>query len=190
MFDYLGVLLSVVLGLALTNLIFGLSNLIHARRDVRPYWVQIVWAGGVLIYVLAVWWGMFWWRHLQDWRFEQFLFLISYAIVIFMVAAILFPPVASEVSDPERHFFDNRRWFFGLLALALILDVPETLAKQTAGLRDVPTEYKLFLPFALTLAVIGWTTANRRIQAAIAVSFLAAQVSYLTLSSLDLIRGG
>jgi hypothetical protein len=58
MFEYLGVLIAVILGLSLTHLLRGLSRLIHMRRTVKPYWVQIVWTVNILIYVLAVWWGM------------------------------------------------------------------------------------------------------------------------------------
>lgn len=190
MFDYLGVLLSVILGLALTNVVSGFSSMIQMRRTIRAYWVQIVWAAAVVIYVLAVWWGMFWWRTLADWRFEEFLFLIAYAIVIFMMAAMLFPMNLVEGTDFEDYFFGNRKWFFGLLAVALILDVPETLAKQTTGLRDVPIQYMLFLPFVLILTLIGWSTPNRRAHAVIAVAFISAQMAYLTLSALHRIIAG
>ena len=43
MFDYLGVLISVILGLALTHLLLGTSRLIQERDSVKPYWVQLVW---------------------------------------------------------------------------------------------------------------------------------------------------
>jgi hypothetical protein len=190
MFDYLGVLLSVIFGLALTNVLFGLSTLIQLRRTARPYWVQIVWAAATIIYVLAVWWGMFWWRQLASWRFEGFLFLVGYAIVIFMWAAMLFPPSPSEDTDYKAYYFSNRRWFFGLMALAQALDIPETLAKQTNGLRDVPIEYRLFLPFVMILSLIGWVTPNRRAHGIIAIAFLGAQIAYLTLSALDRINTG
>jgi hypothetical protein len=72
MFEYLGVLIAVILGLSLTHLLRGLSKLIHMRRTVKPYWVQIVWTVNILIYVLAVWWGMFWWNKLQAWSIEEF----------------------------------------------------------------------------------------------------------------------
>jgi len=37
------------------------------RREVRPYWVHVVWSFNVIIWVLAIWWGMFWWHGLQEW---------------------------------------------------------------------------------------------------------------------------
>jgi hypothetical protein len=185
MFDYLGVLLSIVLGLALTHVLFGVAHIIQMRRSIRAYWVQLVWAMNVLMYVLAVWWGMSWWRHLPVWRFEEFLFLIGYAIVVFMFAAVLFPVRFGEGFDCEAYYFANRRWFFGLLALALLLDIPETLAKQTAGLRAVPVQYRIFIPFALALAGTGFLSGNRRVHAVICVAFLLALLSYETLTSLD-----
>ena len=185
MFEYLGVLLSIILGLALAHILFAVAHIIQKRHTVRPYWVQIVWAVNVLLFVLAVWWGMFWWRQLAEWHFEEFVFLIGYAIVLFMFAAVLFPIHFPESLDCESYFFSNRKWFFGLFALALLFDVPETLAKQTAGLRSVPAQYMVFIPFALALAVTGFLTTNRRAHALISLAFLLAALSYETLSSLD-----
>jgi hypothetical protein len=36
-----GVLIAVILGLSLTHLLRGLSKVIHMRRTIKPYWVQI-----------------------------------------------------------------------------------------------------------------------------------------------------
>src|SRR3954471_11689956 len=91
MFDYLGVLLSIIMGLALTHVLLGFVKLIQMRRSVRPYWVQIVWSVSMLLYVLAIWWGMYWWRHLEVWHFEEFVGLTGYSIVLFMASAMLFP---------------------------------------------------------------------------------------------------
>ena len=49
MFEYLGVLIAVILGLSLTHLLRGLSKLIHLRRTCRVYWVQVVWTINILI---------------------------------------------------------------------------------------------------------------------------------------------
>ena len=185
MFDYLGVLLSVILGLALTHVLFGVARVIEMRGTVRPYWVQIVWAANVVMFVLAVWWGMFWWHALAEWHFEKFLYLVFYTIVLFMFAAVLFPTSLPERFDAEKYFFTNRRWFFGLFALALLLDIPETLAKQSEGLRSVPAEYKVLIPFSLTLAVTGFLSSNRRVHGVIAVAFLVAMIAYETLTSLN-----
>ncbi|MBA3898471.1 MAG: hypothetical protein H0X36_15365 [Sphingomonadaceae bacterium] len=155
------------------------------RRTVQPYWVQLVWTANVLGYVLALWWGVYWWHRLSEWTFQGFTFLTGYSIVLFMLAAILFPTEARENLDFEDYFFENRRWFFGLLTLALLLDIPETLAKSTSHLRDVPVEYRLYIPFALALSVTGLFTANRRVHAGLCMAYMAAFTAYLTLTLLD-----
>src|ERR1035441_9685778 len=91
MFSYLGVLISVILGLALTHLLVGLSKMIQLRESVKIYWVQVVWTINIILYVLALWWGMFWWNKLQVWTIEEFLFIIGYSIVVFMLASMLSP---------------------------------------------------------------------------------------------------
>jgi hypothetical protein len=66
MFADLGVLISVVLGLALTHLLRGLSKLIQMRHSVKLYWMHIVWTINILLYVLGLWWGMYGWNKLQS----------------------------------------------------------------------------------------------------------------------------
>jgi len=185
MFDYLGVLISIILGLALTHLLRGLSRLIHMRRTIRPYWVHVVWTFNIVLYVLAYWWGMYWWKHQPDWTMQQFLFLITYAIVVFMLGSMLYPPECPPDLDCERHFFDNRLWFFGILLLAFLMDIPETLLKGTEGLRAVPREYFVIITLFIAITVTGLVTANRKVHAVLAPAWLVLMVGYETLTSVD-----
>ncbi|MEI9927451.1 MAG: hypothetical protein WDN44_06785 [Sphingomonas sp.] len=172
MFDYLGVLISVILGLALTHLLLGTSRAIQERGSVKIYWVQLVWALNILIYVLAIWWGMYWWRQLEVWTIQTFFFLTLYACVLFLLAAMLFPHESCAGMDFEANFMRNRRWFFGLQLAAFLLDIPETLAKGVDGLRGVPVEYRLFLPVMIAINIAGLVTANRRVHAALCLVWL------------------
>ena len=185
MFDYLGVLISIILGLALTHLLRGWGRLIQLRHTARIYWVQVVWSLNIVIYVLGVWWGMFWWKHLQVWTFQEFVFLTGYAIVLFMLAFVLCPMEPHEDADFEAFFYDNKQWFFGIQLLAFLIDIPETLAKGVAHIRDTPREYVVLIPIILALNVIGLCTRNRRVHAALCLVWLAAIVSYLVFTSLD-----
>jgi len=135
--------------------------------------------------VLAVWWGMYWWRKLAVWTIQDFLFLSAYAGVLFMLASILFPHECKEGTDFEAYFYRNRRWFFGLQLLAFALDIPETAAKSVSGLRAVPTEYLVFLPTMVVFNLAALATPNRRTHAIIAPLWLLVFISYMTLTSLD-----
>jgi len=185
MFEYLGVLIAVIMGLSLTHLLRGLSKLIHMRRTVKPYWVQIVWTINVLIYVLAVWWGMFWWNKLGTWSIEQFLAIAFYCIVLFMLSSMLYPPEFADGLDFEEYFFANKSWFFGIQFLSLLLDVPETVAKGVTHLRDVPLQYAIFIPTVLLFCAIGFYSNSRRVHGFLCIAWLLSTVGYVTLTSID-----
>jgi hypothetical protein len=185
MFDYLAVLISVVLGFAVTHVLTGMSGAIN-RRDHAPIdWLQMFWALNVLAYVLAMWWGMYWWKHLSVWTVQAFAFLTSYAIVLFLLASVLFPGQGGH-AEPERTAFErNRRWFFGLLLAAHLIDIPETAAKQVDGLRAVPPQYWIVAPAFIAIALTGLVTGKRSVQLVLAPAWLAVLVSYEVFSALD-----
>lgn len=185
MFDYLGALVSVIFGLALTHSLTGLSRVIQMRNHVRVYWVHLLWTLNIILYVLGLWWGMYWWKHLQDWTFGRFLFLSGYAGVLYLLSALLYPHEVAEGFDFGAHFESNRRWFFGTFLLALLLDVPETLWKGVEHLRDVPAQYVVFVPLMFALGVAGMLFRSRRIQSAVALLVLLTLVSYANFTSLE-----
>jgi hypothetical protein len=190
MFDYLAVLISVVLGLAVTHVLTGISGAINRRHYVRVDWVQLFWALNVLAYVLAVWWGMYWWKQLAVWTVQEFAFLTSYAIVLFLMASALFPAEGGRDGSEQVTFTHNRTWFFGLLLAAHLIDIPETAAKQSDGLRAVPAPYWFVAPAFIALALTGLLTTRRQVQVLLAPAWLTVLVSYEVFSALDQIVAG
>jgi hypothetical protein len=184
-FAHLSVLISVILGLALAHLLRGLSKLIQKRGTVRSYWPHIVWTVNIVVYVLAVWWGMTGWNKLQTWTTELFFFLSIYSIVIFLLASQIFPAEFPEDMDFEKYYFASNRWFFGMLVVASLIDIPETLLKQTLHLRDVPAQYVYFMPGLLIIAGISALSKNRRVHAVLCLVWLAMNAGYMTLTALE-----
>jgi hypothetical protein len=185
MFDYFGVLISVIFGLALTHLLRGVGRIIQLRRETRPYWVQIVWALNCVIFVLAIWWGMYWWKGLQNWSSEWFFFIAGYAVAIFMWAYVLFPAEFAPGVNFESYFYANRRWFFGIQTVVFLMDIPETLQKSFWHLRPVPAPYPYLLTCSLVISVIGLITANRRVHGVLCVTWLLLTLGYLFFSSFE-----
>jgi hypothetical protein len=183
-FEYLGVILSVIMGLGLTHILVGLSKTIHHRKTVKPYWVHTLWAYNTLIYIVVIWWGMFWWSGQEHWLFFQFLLLILYAIMLFLLASLLYPWDLPNDFDFETHFFETRPWFFSVLALAWVIDIPETLLKSEGGLRDLPQLY-IILAFALIgMSVGGAISSNRVYHKVIAVLWATIIIVYLSATTL------
>ena len=188
-FEYLGVIISVIMGLGVTHILGGLSKTIHHRRTINTYWVHSLWAFNVLLYVVTIWWGMFWWSGLENWSYFNFMMLISYAIMLFLAASLIYPWDFEKDVDLEEHFYETRPWFFAVLAFAWFLDVPETLLKTEDGLRDLPQAYLLFAGTQLVLAIAGCLVSNRTFHKAYAVFYPVLTLSYLSLTTLRQIAG-
>ena len=182
MFDYFSILVSIILGLALTHLLRGLGKQIQMRREIRVYWVHILWTINVVFQVLVLWWGMFWWKYLSTWPIAWFVFLSTYAVILFLWSYMLYPPEVAEGIDFEVFFYRNRRWFFGLLIASFLMDIPETMGKQLYHLRPMPGFYPYLIAVLLLIGVVGMVSSSRRLHAVMATLWFAILASYVSLS--------
>lgn len=186
-FEYIGVLISVIMGLAITHLAVGASKLIQNRDTARLCLPHALWTLNVLLYILMIWWSMFWWSGLEDWSAFYYLGITLYAIVLFLMSAMLYPYDMEKDIDIEAYFFKNRGWFFALMVVAWLLDIPETLAKDITDLRAVPPRYLVFALSMIGLAIIGIATPNRQVHTALPIAWLLLFVSFVGLTSVSVI---
>jgi hypothetical protein len=101
-FGYLSVILSIILGLSLTQLLQGLSQVINARDRVRIYWPAIGWTLLLLIIDVQAWWAMFGYRSRHEWTFLQFAILLLETIVLYLLAALSLPTGFGEAAVTKR----------------------------------------------------------------------------------------
>lgn len=177
-FEYLGVLISVIMGLGITHLATGASKLIQNRETVRFYIPHALWTLNILVYILLIWWGMFWWSNHTEWYAYEYLFITAYAIVMFLLAALLYPWDLRHDVDMRAYFFANRRWFFGTLFVAWLIDVPETMLKAESGLRGLPQEYHVFMTLHLIIAATGWISRRRLVHTLLPIAWLTLTLYY------------
>ncbi|MDJ0938664.1 MAG: hypothetical protein QNJ00_02740 [Woeseiaceae bacterium] len=186
-FEYIGVLVSVIMGLGITHLAVGASKLIQNRATTKACVPHALWTFNILLYILVIWWSMFWWSGLEDWTAFHYLGITLYAIVLFLLSAMLYPYDMPSDIDIEAYFFRNRRWFFSLMIAAWLLDIPETLGKEIEGLRPVPPQYYVFVSSMIVLAIVGMLTSNRRVHTALPLAWLMLLGSFLSMSVVSVI---
>ena len=71
-FSYLSVLVSIVIGLAITQILQGYRTLLISRRRVRFFGPTLAWGGLLLLIAVQSWWAMFGMRQHGRWTFVQF----------------------------------------------------------------------------------------------------------------------
>jgi hypothetical protein len=82
-FDYLSVLLSIILGLAITQVLLGFRGLILARVRVKIYLPTLIWAGLALLIAIQAWWASFGLRTRGTWNFLAFFVIALQTISVY-----------------------------------------------------------------------------------------------------------
>ena len=127
-FGYLSVLLSIILGLSVTQLLQGLSGIIQYRKRVRIYMPSVVWTLLLLLVDAQAWWAMFGLRNHSSWTFLQFTIVLLETIFLYLLAALVLPRFDGEsVIDLRENYFGHFRWFFGCLIAVLLVSLSKDL---------------------------------------------------------------
>jgi len=127
-FAYLSVLISIILGLAITQVLQGLRGLVIARARVRMYWPSVAWAILMLLVSVQSWWAMFGMRQLESWSFAQFTVVLVQVIATYMLAALVLPDFdGSDPVDLRAHYFNQIPWFSALSVCVLVASLAKDL---------------------------------------------------------------
>jgi len=122
-FEHLAVLISIVIGLGITQLLMDAHKLVQTRQQVKPYWLTIMWTVILFVAMVEWWWASFEYRHITRWNFFFFLFMLLSPVTLYLAAAFLLPETGEgDVIDMEAYYYKTRGYFFGLLALSTMLD--------------------------------------------------------------------
>ena len=160
-FEYLTVLISVVVGLSLTSFLTNIVRIIHVRGDVTVSWVQLLWSVVILMWTVAFWWFTFVLAEETQWTFRLFIFLLTYSILLFFLMALLFPEGVPSGHDYRAQFMRNRVWFFGVFLLFLCLDLLDYWIKSEKGVSIANyLQYAAFVGPLILLSLIALRTAN------------------------------
>jgi hypothetical protein len=176
---HLRILMGVVLGLTLTRILAGLGKFVQHPGHKALYATHLVWVATILLMAIHFWWFEFGLIRVHPWPFELFVFVLVYAFLFYLMAAVLMPDEISEYDSYEDYFLSRRRWFFGLLAASVPIDFIDTLAKGPAYLHSLGAEYPTRLVGLLVLCVVGAWTRDKRVQLALAAGYFLYYLSWI-----------
>jgi hypothetical protein len=178
-FSYLSVLISIILGLAITQVLKGFRGLMQARTRLLSYWPAVVWA--ILIVVISVqsWWSMFGLRKHTDWTFLEFSAVLMQTIVLYLLAALVLPDVFGDSDvDLRKHYFGHRRWFFSLLTLLIVSSIVKQLIVD--GSLPRPLDFGFHVLFAAS-GISGIAIENPRFHEYLAAQGVVVISAYIAL---------
>jgi hypothetical protein len=113
LFEYLFVVIGVILGLGITELLEGASRTLRGELQwgkLHTLWVLITFQLQVQMA-----WGLWGLHDRESWRYTEFLLLLIGPVVLYMAASVLYPGTAEVMADD--HFIQRRKPFFLLMAI-------------------------------------------------------------------------
>ena len=180
-FQYLAVLLSIVLGLGLTQLLTGVGRLVQARQRVRLYWPPLAWVGMLLLIHVQTWWAMFDMRAHRGWTLLTFLVVLATPACLYLMAALVLPDIAEatgedRVLDLRTHYFAQRPWFYGAGAAVIASSLLRPVVMD--GRLPLDLDRGLQVVF-LTLVVAAAGVRRPRFHELVTAAFAALLVMYV-----------
>jgi len=178
-FNYLSVLISLILGLAITQVLKGFRGLMQARSRLRGYWPSVLWAVLIMVIAVQTWWSMFGLRLHDDWTFVEFSVVLLQTIVVYLLAALGLPDFFGDAPvDLREHYFGHRRWFFSLLAVLIAASIGKALILDGALPRPIDLAFHLLFAAA---GISGATIRNSRYHEFLAVFAAVTIAAYIAL---------
>ena len=178
-FSYLSVLLSIILGLAITQVLQGYRALLLARGRIHSDPAPLIWSGLVLLFAAQAWWASFGLNARTKWDFLDFAAILIQMGLLYMLSALVLPDVPAEQPvDLARHFERHRKAFFAFLIAMLA----SSIGKEAVLEHRLPTPVNLTFHLVLAaLAVAGIVLASKKAQLIIAVVATIGFLSYVAL---------
>ena len=178
LFEYVAVLTSIIIGLGMAQLLQGLIRLIQHPEQAKPYWVHLLWVFYMFLLAVFWWWWEFNLNAIEEWTFGIYLFLIVYAVFVFLLCSILFPTNFSGYDGFKGYFFAKRAWFFGLFCFAELIGLGDSLIKGLDYFYSLGLRYFIATMLHVVFAAVAIFTQNEKFHGAIAV----AAITYLVVS--------
>ncbi len=155
-FEYITVLLSVIFGLAMSQLLRGLAVAVHQQRGQWDV-VHTLWVVNAFLLLALNWWVTFGFQAFAEeyeatllaqglpspsfWTIELFLTLLLWAVFLYMPSVLLFPPDQTPDESYNEVFHRNRFWLMATLIGFLLMDIAQT------GFRRALFDPWYYLPF-------------------------------------------
>lgn len=177
-FNYVMVLASVIIGLGIAHLLQGVGGIVQHPRREKIYWVHLLWVAVIFLRAIFWWWFEFRLSKTPEWTFTLYLFVLAYAVLIYLWCALLFPRDLVGYDGFKDYFYSRRRWFFGLLVAGQAVDVADTLLKGLGHFRSLGPSYPILIAALSALMLIAMWTRNERYHGAFAIFAAADLIAY------------
>jgi len=173
-FDFILVMVSLLLAIGVTHLVHGVAVVIRNKRLARRNALPLLWSVTLFLVAAIYWWSLYDLRN-AEWNFPMFFYLLIAPTLFHIASSLLVSDNSLDTDfDDESGFARVRVSFMVVMAIFSII---VTWDGWILGVEGVWTTYRPLQLFTIGLFVVGALFANAKVQWLVAVT---AFLVYLT----------
>jgi len=169
-FEFLLVIVSIVLGLGITELLAGFVRIL--RSELVAGRLHALWMFVILQLQVQLAWGLWGLRAKVEWQYPEFLLLLLAPVLLYLAAAVIFPSAGSDESL-DSHIIRRRRPLFLLLASYVLVS---GLFSWILFDEDLTVASVMTRTPALSILLVPATTGRRLVHLVLGLVVLALQL--------------
>ena len=173
-FDYIAVLLSIVISLALAHLLTGIAHMI--QNGVRGFSIPLSQWILFSVFLCVDYWFYVWHLHREaNWSLPYVCLLLAQASIIFVAARLIVPAASGASAIDMTSFFDrNRRKYMAVLIV--LAAVNEIINLSLPGFGSL--HLGLLVLAWIVLFSLAWIWQSPRVQLVVAAANVLLTVHY------------
>jgi hypothetical protein len=123
-FEYVSILISIILGLGITQILSSFSDLLYHYKKVKFYWPHTVWIMFVLFLHIQDWFITYQLKSKMIWNLPELLFILLYPIILYIAAKMLIPANDDqEKFDMKAYYLSHFQIIFSLIGFTILLSI-------------------------------------------------------------------
>jgi hypothetical protein len=123
-FEYISILISIILGLVITQILSSFSDLLYDFKRVKFCWPHSIWIFFILFLQIQDWFITDQLKDKAVWQLSELMFLLLYPITLFTTAKMLLPTHEKEERfDMKSYFMSQSQIIFIMLLISIALSI-------------------------------------------------------------------
>jgi hypothetical protein len=178
-FEYVSILVSIILGLGITQILSSFSDLLFRLKKTKFYWPHTLWILFVLFLHIQDWFIIYQLKDKAVWHLPELFFILLYPISLFCAAKMLLPANDNEERFNMKLFYRSQ---FPIIFIIIGSSVLISILFNIFFLKKAVLQQGLLILFLLVIIYCSIKKVNHELfHKAIAIAItLASLVSVIT----------
>lgn len=120
--EFIMIMLSIIVGLGITELLTNLARQIRAKSRCKGFWIQSILVVIIFIALLQQWWESWGLQTVDSWSFPMVLLMLGGPVGLYTMSHLTFPEEI-DGADLNTYYFEHHRIIWGIGSLTILLSV-------------------------------------------------------------------